>query len=129
AARVRDSANAGRFRFAPRLWQRSESAAGALQRTAPRDFAPAGVGRDARQRPATFCFRKRAHQSAGRSSRRGPGVATGAARAETDSELSPDRPGKRERSLRAGALVHDWAFARDGIRDGSLCGIAKLTYG
>ena len=46
---------------------------------------------------------------------------------ETDSELSPDRTGKRERALRAGALVHDRAFARDGVRDGFLSGAAKLA--
>src|SRR5213079_488754 len=55
--------------------------------------------------------------------------ATGAARAKTDSELSPDRTRKRECALRAGALVHDRAFATDRIRDGSLSGVAKLARG
>src|SRR5439155_23012451 len=104
-----------------------ESAAGALQRTAPRDFAPAGGGRVARKCAATFCLRKRAHQPAGGNSRRGPGVEAGAGRAETDSELSSDRTGTREGALRAGGLFHDRAFARDGIRDGSLSGAAKLA--
>src|SRR5207245_8630315 len=99
------SAEGGRVCFAHRVQHRGEPAASAVQRTPPRDFASPGVGRDARKCAATFCFRKRAHQSAGGSSRRGPGVATGAARAETDSELSPDRTRKAKSAPLAGALV------------------------
>ena len=108
-------------RFAHRVQQRGESAPGSVQRTAPRDFAAAGVGRDARQRAATFCFRKRADQFAGGNSRRGPGVAVGAARAETGGELSPDRSRERDGALGAGARC-----SRSGFR--LLTGFAMGLY-
>ena len=70
------------IRFADRVQQRRQSVARSVQRTAPRNFTAHGVGRDARERAATFCFRKRADQFARGNLRRVARVEIGAAGAE-----------------------------------------------
>ena len=112
---------------AHRLQQRRQPAPRSIQWPAPRDFAPHGAGRVARQRAAAVRFRKRAHQSARRNSRRAAGVAIGPARAETRGELPADRSRQRDGAFISGARVHDRALLADRFGHGPVSRAAKLA--